>query len=207
MKIYDITASISNNLPTYSEERPEIIPLVQMEKGDICNVSRHITTTHTGTHADMPRHFIADGADCESVDLRHFYGTAKVLKIPATSHITKADLEGHDIQPGDIILLDTGQSKYMSQPNLREDFIALTSSAAEYLVEKKIKTVGIDYLSVDPYGVPDFPVHKILLTNGIAALEGLVLRHVPAGEYILSALPHKLPGGDGSPVRAVLVEM
>ena len=205
MKIYDITAAISSDLPVYGNERPAIISLAQIASGDVYNVSHFSATTHTGTHADMPLHFIAGGADCISVDLSHFYGPAKVIKIAAKNHITKADLAAHNIQAGDIILIETGQSKYMSQGSLKQDFLALTPEAAEYLAAKKIKTVGIDYLSVDPYDASDFPVHKILLGSGIAILEGLVLAHVPEGEYTLSALPLKMPNGDGSPVRAILV--
>jgi len=207
MKIYDITAAISCDLPVYGDERPKITHLAQMKDGDPYNVSRLTATTHTGTHADMPLHFIADGDDCISVDISHFFGPAKVMTVTAKSHICKADLEGLDIQAGDIILLNTGQSIYMSQGSLKEDFLALTQEAAKYLVKKKVKTIGIDYLSVDPYGVVDFPVHKILLGGGVAVLEGLVLAHVPEGNYILSALPLKLPNGDGSPVRAALMEV
>jgi arylformamidase len=81
----------------------------------------------------------------------------------------------------------------------------LTADAAEYLVSKKIKTLGIDCLSVDSYGTSDFPVHKALLGNHIAILEGLVFDGVPEGEYILSALPLKFHKGNGSPIRAVLI--
>ncbi|MCL2528402.1 MAG: cyclase family protein [Defluviitaleaceae bacterium] len=205
MKIYDITASISNDLPVYGDEKPAITHLAQMGKGDAYNVSRISATTHTGTHADMPLHFIPGGDDCTSIDLSHFYGPAKVMKVNVKEHVNKDDIEALDIQAGDIILLNTGQSKYMSQGSLKQDFLGLTVEAAEYLAQKKIKTVGIDYLSVDPYGTTGFPVHKTLLGNGITVLEGLVLEHVPEGAYTLSALPLKIPNGDGSPVRAVLV--
>ena len=205
MKIYDITAAISNNLPVYGDERPIITTLAQIANGDAYNLTWLSVSAHTGTHADMPLHFIADGAACDDIALAHFYGPAKVMRIAATSHIRKADLEPLDIQAGDIILLDTGQSAYMRQGTLRHDFVALTPEAAEYLAQKKIKTIGIDYLSIDPYDAADFLAHKILLGSGIAILEGLVLEDVPEGIYTLSALPLKIPNGEGSPVRAVLV--
>jgi len=205
MKIYDITAEISENLPVYDSERPVITDLMQLKNGDVCNVSRYTATTHTGTHADMPLHFIEDGAACHDIELDYFYGRAKVIRINATEHIRKEDLTSHEIDEGDIILLDTGQSKYMSHGELKKDYLALTPEAAKYLVERKIKTVGIDYLSIDPYGAPGFPAHMALLGNNIAILEGLVLEGVPEGIYTLSALPLKIPGGNGSPVRAILV--
>jgi len=205
MKIYDITATISDNLPVYSGDRPSIVKLLRLENGDICNFSELVGTTHTGTHADMPTHFTKDGSNCENVSLDHFYGKAKLIRMSSASHITKTDLLPHDIEEGIILLIDTGYSKYMRQAALVTDFIALTPDAAQYLMEKKVKTVGIDYLSVDPYDSTDYPVHTALLGNGIPIIEGLVLEGVPEGEYILSALPLKIHDGDGSPVRAVLV--
>ena len=207
MKIYDITAAISDNLPVYgdSDERPHAAILAQFEKGDPYHLTKLSLSAHTGTHADMPLHFIPGGATCDSIALDYFYGPAKVMRISVSSHVRKADLQPLDIQAGDIILLDTGQSKYMRQWAFKQDFIALTPEAAEYLVEKKIKTVGIDYLSIDPFQAPGFPAHKALLGNGIAILEGLVLENVPEGTYTLSALPLKIQGGEGSPVRAILV--
>jgi len=178
-----------------------------MANGDAYNISKITFSTHTGTHADTPLHFIADGTDCITTPLDRFYGKAKVISLNVTTHITKADLEDKDIQEGDIILLNTGQSKYMSCGEFNKNFIALTVEAAEYLADKKIKTIGIDYLSIDPYGTRGYNAHKVLLGKGIAALEGLVLDGVPDGEYIISALPLKYPNGDGSPVRAILVEV
>lgn len=205
MKIYDITATISDNLPVFGDERPTANKVFQISNGDLYNFTKLHGTTHTGTHADMPSHFIQNGTTCDSVALDYFYGRAKVLKIAATSHITKEQLECHSITEGDIILISVGQSGAMQDSILKQDFIALAPCAAQYLIEKRVKTVGIDYLSVDPYESTDFFVHKALLGNNIAILEGLVLDHVPEGEYTLSALPLKIQDGDGSPVRAVLI--
>ena len=205
MKIYDITAEISGNLPVYGDERPAITQLASFENGDEFNLMQICATTHIGTHADMPLHFVPGGAGCDTIALEHFYGTAKVMRLAVDSHITKADLKPLNIQAGDIILLDTGQSAYMRQGQFKKDFLALTADAAEYLAAKKIKTLGIDYLSVDPYDAEGFPAHKILLGSGIVVLEGLVLEAVPEGEYTLSALPLKFANGDGSPVRAILL--
>jgi len=211
MKIHDITATISHNLPYYGNERPTAVKTAELKNGDQYNLTKLSVSAHTGTHADMPSHFILNGTTCDNIPLDHFYGPAKLIRITAmpTNHITGADLRIFDseIKPGTILLIDTGQSKYMSHGTLKTDFIALTPCAAQYLIEKNIKTVGIDYLSVDPYDTTDFPVHTALLSSGITILEGLVLENVPMGNYILSALPLKIEDGDGSPVRAILVEM
>ena len=206
MKIYDITASICDDLPSYDNKKSTVDDVLQIKNGDACNFSIIKISSHTGTHADVPKHFIDNGSCNATTPLEHFFGRAKVIRLSVNSHVRKEDLETHDIREGDIILLDTGQSKFMRQGEFKEDYIALAPCAAEYLVTMKIKTVGIDYLSVDPYNAPGFPAHKMLLGNGIAILEGLVLDSVPEGEYTLSALPLKIPGGNGSPVRAVLAE-
>jgi len=206
MKIYDITASICDDLPSYDNKKPTIDDLLQIKKGDDCNFSVIKISSHTGTHADVPKHFIDNGSCNATTSLEHFFGTAKVIRLSVDSHVRKEDLEPHDISEGDIVLLDTGQSQFMRLGEFRENYIALAPCAAGYLVKMKIKTVGIDYLSIDPYNAPGFPAHKILLGSGIAILEGLVLDAVPEGNYTLSALPLKIPGGNGSPVRAILVK-
>lgn len=206
MKIYDITAEISSALPFYSEDDPFTFDwALRLENGDQCNLSRITMSPHTGTHADMPLHFIENGATCDEIPLEHFYGKAKLFRLRHKRNILRDDLLPLEIQPSDIILFDTGQSCNMNKP-LKKDYTALSPCAAEYLAEKKIKTVGLDYISADTYNAPDFPVHKILLGNGIAILEGLVLHDIPQGEYEISALPLKFKGGEGSPVRAILVK-
>jgi len=207
MKIHDITATISNALPSYANGlRPIISHPAKILSGDAYNISKISFSSHTGTHVDTPFHFASDGTDCVTTPLDHFYGPAKVMSIDVSMHITHLDLEGLDINAGDIILLNTNQSKFMSCGEFKEDYYALTQEAAKYLVSKKIKTIGIDYLSIDPYGDECFLAHKTLLGSGIAVLEGLVLDDVCDGEYILSALPLKYTNGDGSPVRAILIE-
>jgi len=208
MKLHDITATLSPALPFYSENDPfDAKKILQLKNGDACDLSRITMSSHTGTHADMPLHFIEDGANCANIQLDYFYGKAKVIHINLETHrnITKEDLTPHCINQDDRILIDTGQSIHMDKP-LIKNYIALMPDAAEYLALKKIKTLGFDYISVDPYNSPTFPVHKILLGSGIVIIEGLVLHNIPAGEYILSALPLKFENGDGSPVRAILIK-
>lgn len=207
MKIYDITAEVSKNLPFYSENDPfDFKKVLQIKNGDNCNLSRVKMSLHTGTHADMPLHFIEGGMTCSNIPLDRFFGKAKLFRLPQRS-ITKNDLLPLEIKENDIILLDTGQSVYMSESTLKKDYTTLLPEAAEFLVEKKIKTVGLDYISADIYNSHNFHVHKTLLGNGIAILEGLVLHNVPQGEYLLSALPLKFKDGDGSPIRAILAKV
>jgi HAD superfamily hydrolase (TIGR01509 family) len=190
---------------------------MRIADGDPCNHSFANISLHTGTHVDMPLHFIDGGDACHETDPGLFYGEAKVVRMahvmagvqvpgPITRHISRDDLLPLDIRAGDIILLDTGQSGDMQNGPLNKNFKTILPNAAEYLAECKIKTLGIDCLSVDPFVTSDYAAHKILLSKGIGVLEGLVLDGVPQGRYTLSAFPLKFRSGDGSPVRAVLID-
>jgi len=195
MKIYDISLEISNDMPVYGDgEKPLITELAQIKHGSQYNLTRFTMTGHMGTHADTPLHFVDGGATCDNIPLDHFYGPAKVIQMPPIEgDITKDDLLPLDIHGGDILLLNTGNKVF-------------TPDAAAYLAEKKIKTLGVDAMSVDAYNSPDFPVHHILLDNDITIIECLALDGVPQGTYELSALPLKFKNGNGSPVRAILAD-
>ena len=193
MKLYDISREISPNMTFYSpDDEMKVNEVMQLKNGDMCNLTRYEFSGHMGTHIDTPLHFIDGGTSCDNIDLQHFYGKAKVIQSIKTN-VSKEDLIHTDIQAGDIILLNTGGK-------------VLTADAATYLAEMKIKTVGIDSLSVDEYGSEDFPVHSILLKNDIAIIEGLDLDKVPQGIYDISALPLKFKNGNGSPIRAILAD-
>jgi len=195
MKIYDISAVITEDMTIYSdEEKIHITDIYQIKNGSPVNMKRINFTGHTGSHADVPLHFIDAGMTCEDIPLDHFYGRARLVQMPHLSgNISREDLLPLYILPGDILLLNTGRK-------------ALLPDAAAYLAEKEIKTIGLDSLSVDPFDSTDFPSHHILLGHGISILEGLVLDGVPQGLYELSALPLKIKNGDGSPVRAILAD-
>jgi len=193
MRIYDISTEISQDMPVYDAlEKIHITEIYQIKNGDPCNLTQFNMIGHIGTHADMPLHFIEGGMACDNIPLDHFYGETKVYQMPPSADdITKDDLLPLDIQAGNILLLNTGKK-------------ALTPEAAIYLTEKKIKTLGVDSLSVDPFDSQDYPAHHILLGKGIPILEGLVLDGISQGKYELSALPLKIKNGNGSPVRAIL---
>ena len=87
-----------------------------------------------------------------------------------------------------------------------EQFVYLSPEAADICINKKVKLVGLDYITVERYGDQEFPIHRRLLENNIPLLEGIYLKDVPAGRYTLICLPLKIRGGEASPVRAILVQ-
>jgi arylformamidase len=94
----------------------------------------------------------------------------------------------------------------MTKGEFDTDFTHITPEAARYLAEIGIRTLGFDYLSVEKYGVEVPETHYALLGAGIVIIEGLVMGEVPPGEYEMIALPLNIKGGNGSPIRVVLVE-
>jgi arylformamidase len=206
MRIYDITVPLSPALPVYPGD-PEvtITPLAQLQWGDAANVSRLVLSSHTGTHLDAPRHFFAEGLAIDGLDLHLLMGPAQVCAFPhVTTHLTAEDLQPLGLAGTQRLLLQTPNAALWQKTGFQANYIALTESAAYFLVEIGVQLVGIDYLSVDAFERQDFPVHRILLEAGVLILEGLDLRAVPPGDYELLALPLLLQHGDGAPVRAIL---
>jgi arylformamidase len=104
------------------------------------------------------------------------------------------------------VLFKTKNSDYWSQgeTDFIEDYVAISTDGAEFLVERGIILVGVDYLSVAPYESP-IPTHNVFLKSGVVILEGLNLSKVSQGRYTLHCLPLKIAGAEGSPARAYLI--
>jgi len=210
MRIYDISLTISNQLPVWpGDPNPHIERITKIEDGSSANVSRMIMSVHTGTHVDAPYHFLGDGTDTiEKISLSQLIGRAYVLELAdGVQEINQSTLEEAEI-PTRIrrLLFKTRNSKYWDQNNLNfeTDFVAITSDGAQWLVEHGIKVVGVDYLSVAPFEFQE-PTHKILLQSGVIIIEGLNLSEVEQGRYTLYCLPLKIEGSDGAPARAILL--
>jgi arylformamidase len=102
------------------------------------------------------------------------------------------------------LLLKTRNSALWQQGTFARDYVAISVDAARFCVERGLKLVGIDYLSIEGFGVSGHPVHTTLLGAGVVILEGLDLSRVTPGVYELICLPLRLVGADGAPCRAVL---
>jgi arylformamidase len=207
MKIYDITVALSEDLPLFPGDPPvKIEPETMLARGDSANVSRITMSTHSGTHLDPPRHFNDHGNTIDTLPLSLFVGRAQVAEINGIQAIGREELSRLPLEGEERLLLKTDNSLLWDQPGFSGDFAHLTPVGARYLVEKGIKLIGIDYLSIESiHG--DGEVHRLLLDNGVVILEGLNLTGIVAGSYELICLPLKISGGDGAPVRAVLRTM
>jgi arylformamidase len=152
---------------------------------------------------DAPDHFLENGAGAESLPLEALIGQADV--VDATSATVALDLitlRNLELLPPEAerILFKTRNSQLWSRDEFTRDFVRLDGEAASFLVERGVKLLGIDYLSIG-----DAEAHRILLGAGVVCVEGLDLRGIEPGSYELICLPLKLVGSDGAPARAVLV--
>lgn len=210
MPIYDVTVPIFNELPTWpGDPAVEISDWRSLSAGDGANVSMLNFGAHTATHVDAPAHFIEGAAKVESLNLEVLIGEAEVIAVPEDLHaIDEEFVLAHCPPDAERILFKTRNSAFWSEPKLQfhEDFTYLDLKAAETLVQRGVKLVGIDYLSIEKFASSKHETHLALLSRGVVILEGLNLSDVPPGRYELICLPLRLRSnlGDGGPARVVL---
>lgn len=208
MKIYDVTFPISSKTPIYKgDPRAEIKTMHSMANGDAANVSQICCGVHTATHVDAPVHFVEGARAVHELDLEKLIGDCLVVEL--SDDVTAIEAAHvRDLEAVERVLFKTRNSEFWNEPEkgFRKDFTYIAPDAAQVLVEKGIKLVGIDYLSVEKFGSTDFQTHITLLKNEVVIIEGLDLRKVSAGNYELICLPLKYIGGagDGAPARTVL---
>ena len=199
VEILDISVAIRPGMVTYPGD-----PTVQLERvsaladGAAANVSRLDFGVHTGTHVDAPAHFIDGAPAAETLPLHVLVGPVRV--VDATGVTERLDNEAlAELELAERVLFKTRNSALWEQDSFVDDFVSLTGGGAQALIERGVRLVGIDYLSL---GNED--AHRALLGAGIVAIEGLDLRGVEPGEYQLVCAPLKLVGADGAPARAFL---
>lgn len=208
MRIYDISVAITPDLPVWPGDPRVVMEQVsKIEDGGDANVTHVAMSAHTGTHVDAPYHFLVGGQTLEQIPIKAFIGRAYVLHLPDVELITAEILRASEIPPRTRrVLFKTRNSEYWASgvTEFQTDFVGLSEDAAEYLVGRGVKLVGVDYLSVAPYTAPR-PTHLAFLQAGVIILEGLNLTEVSQGRYTLYCLPIKLMGVDGAPARAILI--
>jgi arylformamidase len=205
-RVIDISVPNAPGMHVYpGDPVPETAPVRRIARGDVCNLTLLTMGSHTGTHVDAPYHFLADGPRLGDVALDRMVGEALVADLRGRAAIDAAALADVALRPGDILLCRTDNSERWASPEFRRDFTYVTEDAADALVVRGVRALGMDYLSIERFGSSDFPVHRRLLGAGIFVIEGLDLRAVDPGRYTLVCLPLNFPDLDGAPARAVLL--
>ncbi len=204
MRIFDISQPIGKGMAIWPGDRKfQSEWTMRIEDGDSCNVSAVTMSVHTGTHVDAPFHFDIGGTAMADFPLEPFIGPARVVEYQGPEPLSAEELEGFRFEELERLLIKTRASSIPSHQFERE-FVHLTEDGAEYLGKCHLKLFGTDAPSVDGFASSSMSVHKTLLRYQIAILEGVRLAEVSPGDYELIALPLRLTGLDGSPVRAIL---
>jgi len=204
----DISLPLGLNIPIWpNSEGIKIIQTQNMDKGDPSNNSRIIADVHTGTHIDAPLHYIKGGKSVDEINTDALIGPTFVAEFPHQNIVTKKDLEMVNIPENtERLLIKTKNSQSLAKgEKFNENFVGLSSDAAQWVVNKDLNLIGIDYLSIQPYS-GFHKTHEILLKAGIVIVEGLNLTDVITGMYELICLPIKIEGAEGAPARAILIK-
>ncbi len=205
MTVFDISHTLSPTLAVWPGDTPfrrEVI--LSLAAGDAVNLSTLVMSAHTGTHVDAPVHFDPTGPDIAALDLEPFWGPAQVVTVTKTAGpLEPSDLAHVDLRAAPRLLVRTAVGP--PDPGIfPETYIYPSPALAAHLARYGVRLFGSEAPSMDAMTSKALPGHHALRRHGIAILEGLYLAGVSDGLYELVALPLKIAGGDGSPVRAAL---
>ncbi|HSF09979.1 MAG TPA: cyclase family protein [Nitrospirales bacterium] len=191
-------------------QRPEdppfqMEPVTDRKNGDKVHVSKISMSSHAGTHIGAPLKCGSPYLDNEQTEFSATIGLAKVIEIQDRNSVKAEELKKHRIYSHDRILLKTrnSASDWYSEHS-PEDTIFLDRTAAVWLAERRVSTVGIDALLIGGKQENGKEIARILIQAGIVIIEGLEFSRVKPGEYMLICLPLKIPNGNGAPARAIL---
>lgn len=207
MTLYDVSAPLRNGMHYWEgDPEPQITRLEAFERGDEWTTTHLSLAAHIGTHVDAPLHRIRGGNTVDALDLQVLMGRAYVADLTAVnSEITPRDLDARGI-PANVkrLLFKTRNGELWAREGFQKDFVALSGDGAQWVVERGIELVGMDYLSADVFGAS--AAHDVLLNARVVIVEGMMVNDVAAGWYTLICLPIKVQGADGAPARAVLLD-
>jgi arylformamidase len=196
MEIIDISVPIRTGMVTYPGD-PEVRleRAISIADGAPANLSRLDFGVHSGTHVDAPVHFIEGAAGAEQLPLEVLNGPCEVVAVDRLDESAVTSVP----ERAERVLFKTSNSELWASDTFPDEFERLNGAAAKALVDRGVRLVGVDYLSVG-----DEEAHHALLGAGVVPIEGLDLRGVEPGSYELHCLPLRLVGSDGAPARAVL---
>lgn len=185
-------------------------PVVRIEReqdiarGDAATVSSVFMSAHSGTHVDAPLHFLAGGRPVDEVPFDAMTGKARVIEVRDDESIKAAEIEACGVERGEILLFKTRNSALWADRSFNPGYVYLSTEAAALLVKKKVRTVGIDYLSVGGFERNEAEAHRLLLEASVCIIEGLDLSAARPGAYEFLCLPLRIAGGEAAPARAII---
>ncbi|PYL21702.1 MAG: arylformamidase [Verrucomicrobia bacterium] len=212
MKIWDISRTLWNDLAEWPGDEPFHFRLTKkIADGQSVNLGAITMGVHNGTHADAQFHFDAAGESIEKAPLEVYLGRAVVVDLAESFSqrrekqlITIEDLQAHAEEIGKTsrLLIKTG--RWSDSAVFPKQIPVIAAQVPSWLQKNGVKLLGLDVPSMDEIDSKSLQNHHALAAAGIAIIESLDLSRVSPGIYNLAALPLKIAGGDGAPMRAVL---
>ena len=218
MKIIDLSLPIEEGMMTFPTHWHPVVEVTVLGRHGIegRETRKIVFGTHTGTHADAPRHFNPNGGTIDEIPLDVLIGPAIVADFTGCRALQEIDVT--DLQrrlSGKVparLILRTGWSEHFGNMKFYNEYPFLSENAAKWLVGQGVRLIGMDTPSPDNPAhsrgsAKDSPNHKVLLGAGVVLVEYLGnLKAISASSVELIVLPLKLKGCDGSPVRCVAIE-
>ena len=218
MRVVDLSHPVRTGMQVFPGDPSVELRSAATVAADGFAVSELHLGSHAGTHLDAPLHTVQDGTAVDEMPLEALMGPARIVSLPepAAGAVVRweqvsGQLEG--LLPGTVVLFCTGWSRYFNTP-LYLQHPVFDAEIASRLVTAGVRLVGVDTLNPDPTPGPAepgegqggalLPFHDVFLGSGGGIVENLAnLAAVPWPDPWFSALPLRLEGLDGSPVRAV----
>jgi kynurenine formamidase len=215
-RVVDLSLPLDGGTVVYPGDPPVGIETFDVDS-DGFTVSRLSFGSHAGTHADAPLHFVAGSTPLDEVDPSLFVGTGLLVDVRhrgEREEITLDDVAASldAMGPGIVVLVQTGWTRHYGSPRYF-DHPYLTEAACQAIVDRGVRTVGVDALSLDEtiddeHPGAGWPCHRVVLGAGGVLLENLAhLDDIDFARPLISALPPRITGVDGAPVRAVALQL
>lgn len=211
MKVIDLTHTISEGMPVYpGTEGPRIRQATTIEAEGFAE--KLITMySHTGTHMDAPGHIVAGAKTLDQFEAGQFFGLAHLVDVSAckdgTIGIDVIEANAAAICGKAFVIFRSGWSGLWGKEAYYRGFPVLSEAAALRLCDFGLRGLGLDMISVDRVETADFPIHKILFKRGLVVVENLDNLDALPPTFLFSAMPLRMAASDGSPVRAVAIEL
>ena len=204
MKIIDISVPFHETMACFpGTDCPKFTQLKTLKEDGKSQWKMEMMTI-SGTHIEAPCR-LTEGAKCiDEIELEKCFGMCEVIDVVGKDGLIQFEELKH--VKSERVLLKTSNSSFIAENKFYDDFTALSLEAAQTLIEKGVKLVGLDYYGIEKRGTQDHPVHKALFDAGVVVLVGLDLGQAAPGYYKLAAMPLRLKGMDASPCRAVLIQ-
>ena len=211
-KFVDLSWDVTEKTPIYPGDPEPKISVATTLENEGYNLSGVYLGTQTGTHVDAPYHFSNEGETIEKMELDFFFGKAVVVRVTnkkANEKITMQDVLPYDekIKEGTIVLFNTNWYKKLgTEEFFKHPFVS--GEVAAYLVKKGVRFLCIDTINADQTGGTEFPVHDLFSEKRLMIGENWAyFDRIDFDNVVVAAFPLKIVGTDGSPVRAVAMEI